>query len=174
MKGVAAPSIAASLGRMKREKPVAVIAAWGALLAVAAPACAQRMVLPTPSALAANLVRSYFDALRHLDERALHAVTAGQATERTSEVLDRLHTEAREHRVGLELKVSKLAVVPQPDEGATTPVEVKFDIAVVAKKWFFSTVARQLQGRATFYIGKNLARGDVSGAKIVGIKFYFD
>ncbi len=35
-------------------------------------------------------------------------------------------------------------------------------------------VKHSLGGRVTFYFGSNLASGDASGAKIFGLKFYFD
>jgi hypothetical protein len=141
-----------------------------AMLLVAAPARSQRAEMVPPT-VAADVVRFYFDAFRRLDRPTLVALTDGQAAERTSEIIDHIESEAARRDVGVELKLHDLALTPQPD-GA---VDVKFDIAVIAKKWFLSTVAKQLRGRATFFVGgARLARGDVSRTRITGIEFTLD
>jgi hypothetical protein len=141
-----------------------------ALLLCAAAARADLPQLTVPPLVATDMVRGYFDALRRQDRGALSAVTAGQAARDTGAMLDHIRGEAKRRRVDVELQLKDLAVSPS----AQGTVEAKFDISVIAKKWLFSTVAQKLRGRATFYVGSNLARGDTSAAKIVGIKLFLD
>ncbi len=140
-----------------------------------APAPAQAQARPftiARSALAAGIVRSYFDALRRQDEKTLSRFTVGSAARDTHAVLSRIWDEARRHDVGVELRLASLAVAPRVSGiDGTTAVDARFDIDVVAKKWFFSKVAQKLRGRATFYVGDNQP---AEGAKIVGIKLYLD
>lgn len=141
------------------------VAAAGLMLLVAAPSPAQQSVVPP--LLAVGTVRSYFDAFRRLDDGALNAVTVGQATSDTRGMIDQIREEARRHNVKVELQLADLSVVPPRSDGANR-VEAWFDMQVIAKKWFFSKVARELKGRATFYFGNGAAAGDA--LKITGIK----
>jgi hypothetical protein len=138
------------------------------------PAHAQVAGQAVPPPIAANVVRSYFDAFRRFDRGALGRVTAGEANARTVKMLDTIKSEADRHNVGVELKVKDLHMTTAGPVDSLTPVGVKFDIQVVAKKWFFSKVAKVLHGQATFFVGKNLARGDITAPKIVGIEIAFD
>lgn len=135
----------------------------------AASAHAQAVTASVPPALAAGVVHGYFDALRRQDRRTLSGVTAGNAAAYTTQMLDRIHDEAARADVGVELKVRNLIVSAYPPNARVTPVDVRFDIAVVAKKWFFSKVARVLKGRATFWVEKNLAPGQAP--RIVNMQF---
>jgi hypothetical protein len=130
--------------------------------------------LAVPPLAAAAVVRSYFAALGRQDAVALGAVTAGQAAARTHDMLERIREEAKKRHVGVELQVSSLALAPPVASGDTEQVDTRFAIDVFARKWLFKVLAHKLHGRATFSVGPNLARGDASGAKIVGIKFYID
>jgi|SRR5579871_312366 len=153
---------------------VTLVAACGCV-ASSAPARAQSWPLSIGrNALAAGIVRSYFDALRRQDEATLRKFTVGDAAKDTHDVLARIHAEAKQKDVGVELRLSSLAVSPRVTaDSSTTAVDARFSIDVIAKKWFFTKVARELRGRATFYVGNNAA-SDPSGAKIVGIKLYLD
>lgn len=125
-------------------------------------------------AIAAGLVRTYFDALRRQDAGRLDGVTVGHAATQTREMLAMLKSEARRHRVRLELRVKELRIQPADPSDCGTGVQAHFDIAVVARKWLFSQVARVLTGDATFYVGGNLARGDTTSPKIIGLLMRFD
>lgn len=132
--------------------------------------------VPIPAsapAAAAGVVRSYFEAFRRQDARALGQFTSGQASRRTHEVLERIWREAAEKEVGVELRLQHLALTPRAPVDGMEPVEARFSIDVVAKKWFFSTVARRLAGHATFYVEPDPARADAP-AKIVGISLKLD
>lgn len=132
-------------------------------------------VQEVPPPVAATVVRAYFDAFGRQDAATLGAVTDGEAATDTRKMLQTIQSEAARHKVGVELKVKDLTVSPAAavaaDSESFTPVDVKFNIAVVAKKWFFSRVARHLTGTATFFVGKNVVRGDASAPRIVGIEF---
>ena len=141
------------------------VAAVGALLLVTAPAPAQPVTVSPP--LAAGAVRYYFDALRRLDDGALQAMTAGQATSDTRDILVQIREQARRANVKVELQLADLSVTPMRSDG-DNHIEAWFDMQVIAKKWFFSKVARELRGRATFYFGDDSAGGD--RLKITGIK----
>src|SRR5439155_233427 len=83
--------------------------------------------------IALGVVRTYFEALRRQDDGTLGQVTSGQAAENTRRMLDHIRTEAARNDVGVELKVRDLLLQPAgPGDERTTPVGVKFDIAVVA------------------------------------------
>ena len=138
------------------------------------PAVAQTVTASVPPALATGVVRGYFDALRRQDRRTLSGVTEGNAAAYTTQMLDRISDEAQRQDVGVELKVRNLVMYAAPPSEAATPVDVRFDIAVVAKKWFFHKVARVLKGHATFFVGKNVAPGEAPGAKIVNLRFAFE
>lgn len=131
-------------------------------------------VRAVPPALAAGVVQSYFDAFRRLDRHALDGVTVGKAADETRRMLDTLRAEAKRQNVGLELQVKDLSITPRGSQGGAMAVNAKFELAVVAKKWFFSKVARVITGTGTFYVGKNLAAGDMTEAKIVGMELRFD
>jgi hypothetical protein len=140
--------------------------------AFASPVAATPIPSTAPAA-AAGVVRSYFEAFRRQDARALGKFTSGQASRRTNEVLERIWREAAEKEVGVELRLQQLALTPRAPVDGMEPVEARFTIDVVAKKWFFSTVARHLAGRATFYVEPDSARADAP-AKIVGISLKLD
>ncbi len=130
--------------------------------------CATARAQPDPSAPAGaeGAVRRYFDALRRMDDRAVSAVTEGRATVDTRGVIAQIRDEARRNSVGVELKLAELHVVPIVDDTAAHAVAL-FDLRVIARKWFFSKVARELRGRATFTFASSV---DDSPPKITDIK----
>jgi hypothetical protein len=136
----------------------------GVASTVAAPGHAQQSAVPPLAAV--GTVRTYFDALRRMDERAVGAVTVGRATVDTQDVIDQIRAEAKRNRVGVELQLADLFVKPLRDPGATR-VEALFNLQVIARKWFFTKVARELRGRATFYF---TGPRDAARPKITDIK----
>jgi hypothetical protein len=84
-------------------------------------------------ASACAVVRGYFEAIGRKDYGHALALTTGAAQTRTAELLGELARAAREHGAEIELKVRSLQLLPE-------------------RRWFFSRVARQLDGRAQFYV----------------------
>lgn len=126
-----------------------------------------------PPSAAAGLVERYFDAFRSQDQGRLAAVTRGPAADETRRMLQTLQDEARRRDVGVELRVQDLRIAPAAPGPFATPVRARFDIAVVAKKWLMSKVARVISGEATFYV-ENDRPGGASPPRIVDVQMRFD
>jgi hypothetical protein len=104
-------------------------------------------------ASATNAVRGYFSALGRQDFSGAIALTNGKAQECTSNMVNKLKSEARAHNAKVEVKVTKVDVrAAGAAEARGVPVPVNFHIDVVGKKWCFSKVARQLDGQAMFWL----------------------
>jgi len=108
-----------------------------------------------PSADPAATVRGYFAALGANDFQRALSLTQGDAQARTERMVGTLHRQAAAAHARVELKVRKVEVsrsAAQTAEGTPVPVEVRFVIEVIGKKWIFSRVARKLAGRAQFLV----------------------
>src|SRR5262249_22530724 len=120
--------------------------AWLVLLLILAAPVARAEQAP------AQAVRGYFAALEHKDwDRAL-ALTSGPALDRTARMLGTLTTEARRHHADFELKVRALRVDERAPAEVGVPVDVRFEIDVIGKKWIFRRLARKLTGYAQFIV----------------------
>ncbi len=118
-----------------------------ALVASVAASHAQSPCAPT------DAVRGYFQALDRQDFGKAIALTVGPALQRTSNMVQRLKSEAAAHNAKVEVRVKQLDVrLPGAPEARGVPIPVSFRIDVVGKKWCFSKVARQLDGVARFYV----------------------
>jgi hypothetical protein len=109
----------------------------------------------------ATTVRGYFAALGRNDFQGALSLTEGAAQERTAHMVGTLREQAAAHSAKVELKVKRVEVSPPANEAeanGTVPVEVRFDIDVVGKKWLFHKVARTLAGKAQFYVNEDAAR----------------
>jgi hypothetical protein len=147
---------------MQHRSTVSVIVAVVTLLlATIAPAHAD-----APGGQAAGAVRRYFDAFLRLDEPALDAITAGQATRDTRSLVDHLRREAHDHGVSIQLRADQLYVQPLYSDGSAVHVSVHFSIDVIAHKWMFTSVAKHLRGHATF----DVALASTAGTRITGIQ----
>jgi hypothetical protein len=103
----------------------------------------------------AATVRGYFAALGANDFKRALSLTQGDAQARTERMMGTLHRQAAAAHAKVELKVRKVEVSPpagQTAEGTPVPVEVRFDIEVIGKKWFITRVARKLAGHAQFLV----------------------
>jgi hypothetical protein len=116
-----------------------------------------------------DAVRTYFQALDRQDFGKAIALTDGAAQKRTSNMVEKLKSEAAAHNAKVEVRVKHLDVrTPGSPEARGVPVPVAFHIDVVGHKWCFSKVARQLDGEARFYVDP--ARPD----RIVAIEGHLD
>ena len=143
-----------------------------AVVAVAIAAAPPARAASVPPALAAGLVERYFEAFRRQDAGRLDDVTRGPAATETRRMLRILQDEARRRDVGVELRVQDLRIAPAAPGPTSTPVRARFDIAVVAKKWLMSKVARVISGEATFWVDAD--RNVAATPKIVGVHMRFD
>jgi hypothetical protein len=121
---------------------------------LAAPARAQAVVQSAVRSDPAAAVRGYFAALGRNDFQGALSLTLGAAQERTARMVGTLRQQAAAHRARVELRVKSVEVSPSTarEAGGAVPVDVKFDIDIVGRKWWFSRVARKLAGHAQFYV----------------------
>ena len=117
------------------------------LLCLTAGAPAQASAPPSG---AVAIVSHFFEAFAHLDSAQVTALTSGAASTDTNSIIDKIRAQARDKGVSVELRTAELRIGRPCTLGAMARVVVRFRIEVIAKKWIFTRVARELRGRATF------------------------
>jgi hypothetical protein len=133
-------------------------------LPTATPTPAPPAVSGVDSSAAEALVREYFGALNDGDYERMLVLTAGEAHEYTSAVIEEVRRGEEENRVSLQPSVETLDVteVQEDDTGAT--VSTRFVIHLHANLGFFTVLARTSAGEGIFRV--ELVDGE---PRIVGI-----
>lgn len=104
-------------------------------------------------------VRGFFSALEQHDFRGALALTEGKAAEVIHDLIQGIERQAARQHAAVELRVRELRLSePASDVAGQNPVDVRFQIDVVGKKWMFSRVARTLSGSARFYVDDKAPR----------------
>jgi hypothetical protein len=113
---------------------------------------------PTPVSIsqgeAQTAVRAWFDALAAEDYVAMEALTADGATLHTRGLAEAIQLEATREGVDIDIVTRRLEMQPgsQPQQGAAVDTDFLMDINVRVGP--FSFPARQMEGTATFIVGR--------------------
>jgi hypothetical protein len=109
---------------------------------------------PSPS----ETVRGFFDALEQKDFPRALAFTDGDAAMRIADLLGHIDAEAARHHAQIELKVRSLRLREGVLDDGVVPVQVRYEIDVIGRKWFFRKLARKLVGTAEFLVDGSAPR----------------
>jgi hypothetical protein len=109
---------------------------------------------PSPS----ETVRGFFDALEQKDFPRALAFTDGEAAMRIADLLGHIDAEAARHHAQIELKVRSLRLREGVLDDGVVPVQVRYEIDVIGRKWFFRKLARKLVGTAEFLVDGSAPR----------------